>query len=112
MNTFRNGGRPGEISQRRAVYCIFRVYGLESGNVRLRVFVDPDAARGEGRLDFEAEEWKVTPKEKPQPLAPVTTGGSRATEASVGAGTNVDFGVDFTFGAPAAMPAFGSPPHA
>ncbi|SCV57582.1 unnamed protein product [Fusarium fujikuroi] len=49
-------------TQRRKVYILFRVHGLESGQVGLRVFIDPEALRKSGDLVFEAQSWTVTPR--------------------------------------------------
>ncbi|KAF5639265.1 hypothetical protein F52700_4117 [Fusarium sp. NRRL 52700] len=49
-------------TQRRKVYILFRVHGLESGQVGLRVFVDLEALRKSGDLVFEAQSWTVTPR--------------------------------------------------
>lgn len=52
------------------IYVVFRVYGLNSGKIGVKIYVDPEAARKDGRLQFEPadERWKVTPG-KPQPQA-------------------------------------------
>ncbi|KAF4501943.1 hypothetical protein FAGAP_1920 [Fusarium agapanthi] len=49
-------------TQRRKVYILFRVHGLESGQVGLRVFIDLEALRKTGDLVFEAQGWTVTPR--------------------------------------------------
>ncbi|KAF4945027.1 hypothetical protein FGADI_12286 [Fusarium gaditjirri] len=49
-------------TERRKVYILFRVHGLESGQVGLRVFIDLEALRKSGDLVFEAQSWIVTPK--------------------------------------------------
>ncbi|KAF5561292.1 hypothetical protein FNAPI_3731 [Fusarium napiforme] len=49
-------------TQRRKVYILFRVHGLESGQVGLRVFIDLEALRKSGDLVFEAQSWTVTPR--------------------------------------------------
>ncbi|KAH7178821.1 hypothetical protein DER46DRAFT_676814 [Fusarium sp. MPI-SDFR-AT-0072] len=49
-------------TQRRKVYILFRVHGLESGQVGLRVFIDLEALRKSGDLVFEAQSWVVTPR--------------------------------------------------
>ncbi|KAF5666548.1 hypothetical protein FCIRC_10136 [Fusarium circinatum] len=49
-------------TQRRKVYVLFRVHGLESGQVGLRVFLDLEALRKSGDLVFEAQSWTVTPR--------------------------------------------------
>ncbi|KAF5604362.1 hypothetical protein FPCIR_908 [Fusarium pseudocircinatum] len=49
-------------TERRKVYILFRVHGLESGQVGLRVFIDLEALRKSGDLVFEAQSWTVTPR--------------------------------------------------
>ncbi|EXL91560.1 hypothetical protein NOF04DRAFT_17789 [Fusarium oxysporum II5] len=49
-------------TQRRKVYILFRVHGLESGQVGLRVFIDLEALRKSRDLVFEAQSWTVTPR--------------------------------------------------
>ncbi|CZR46066.1 uncharacterized protein FPRO_11513 [Fusarium proliferatum ET1] len=49
-------------TQRRKVYILFRVHGLESGQVGLRIFLDLEALRKSGDLVFEAQSWTVTPR--------------------------------------------------
>lgn len=43
--------------QRKKLYVLFRVYGLESGRIGFKLFVDPEEARRRGQLTFEAEGW-------------------------------------------------------
>ena len=43
-------------------YVLFRVFGLESGDIGVKVYVDPEAARKNGLLEFETESWAVTAK--------------------------------------------------
>ena len=38
---------------------MFRVFGLEDGNVGVRVYVDPETARKNGLLEFKTERWSV-----------------------------------------------------
>jgi hypothetical protein len=45
---------------KKKIYALFRLYGLESGRVGMKLFLDPDAARRRGQLEFEAEGWTVT----------------------------------------------------
>ena len=40
------------------VYIIFRVFDLK-GKIGLRVYVDPEAVRQHGELDFHIETWAV-----------------------------------------------------
>jgi len=44
---------------RESVYVIFRVYGLESGEVGLKVLVDPEGMMVRGELEFTVESWSV-----------------------------------------------------
>jgi len=37
------------------------VYGLETGNIGVIIYTDPEAARKDGRLEFEPNQWLVTP---------------------------------------------------
>src|SRR6186713_691944 len=50
--------------RKREVYALFRVYGLKSGHVGVKIYIDPEAARKDGLLEFEAQSWSVTPKMK------------------------------------------------
>lgn len=47
------------------IYVIFRVYQLDQGGQGpgLRVYVDPEALRLSGELDFTAPKWSVVPGE-------------------------------------------------
>lgn len=47
-------------SGRKRIYALFRVYGMESGSIGFKLFVDPESARRRGTLAFEAEGWTVT----------------------------------------------------
>jgi hypothetical protein len=47
---------------KKKVYVLFRVFGLKSGDIGVKVYVDPEAARENGLLEFEAESWLVTAK--------------------------------------------------
>ena len=49
-------------TQKKKVYVLFRVFGLESGDISVKVYVDPEAARKNGQLEFETESWAVTAK--------------------------------------------------
>jgi hypothetical protein len=51
--------------QKKEVYALFRVYGLKSGHVNVKIYIDPEAARKDGCLEFEVESWSVTPRMKP-----------------------------------------------
>ncbi|CAH0052480.1 unnamed protein product [Clonostachys solani] len=46
-------------SSRSKVFAIFRVYGIESGEIGLKVYVDAESAGQEGNLKFEADSWAV-----------------------------------------------------
>jgi hypothetical protein len=48
--------------QKQKAYVLFRVYGLESGRVGVKLYVDPERARKDGQLEFEADGWIITPK--------------------------------------------------
>lgn len=50
------------FSAQKKVYVLFRVFGLESGDIGVKVYVDPEAARQNGLLEFETESWAVTAK--------------------------------------------------
>jgi hypothetical protein len=56
------GNSENTATQRRKVYILFRVHGLESGQVGLRIFIDLEALRKSGDLVFEAQSWTVTPR--------------------------------------------------
>ena len=47
----------------RKVYILFRVYGIESGQVGVRIYVDLEESRKNGELEFEAERWTITPRQ-------------------------------------------------
>jgi hypothetical protein len=49
-------------AQNNKVYVLFRVFGLRFGDIDVKVFVDPVAARNNGLLEFEPESWLVTAK--------------------------------------------------
>lgn len=46
------------------IYVIFRVYQLDQGDQGpgLRLYVDPEALRLSGELDFTAQSWSVVPR--------------------------------------------------
>ena len=45
------------------VYVIIRIYGLGQGTTTgFDLYVDPETQRRQGRLDFEVETWRVTPR--------------------------------------------------
>ncbi|SPN99278.1 uncharacterized protein DNG_02315 [Cephalotrichum gorgonifer] len=45
----------------REVYVIMRVFGIESGQIGVRVYIDPEQARVDGGLVFTGEAWSVVP---------------------------------------------------
>ena len=47
------------------VYVIFRVFNLK-GKIGLRVYVDPEAARLRGELNFSIDNWAVKPTDRVQ----------------------------------------------
>lgn len=51
-------------SSRKKVYILFRVYGLESGQVGVRIYVNLEASRANGELEFEAQSWTITPRSR------------------------------------------------
>jgi len=57
-----SGGNAQSSHERKQLYILFRVYGLDSGRVSMKVYVDPEIARRDGRLEFEPENWTVAPK--------------------------------------------------
>ncbi|KAL6399631.1 uncharacterized protein AUP68_17036 [Ilyonectria robusta] len=82
-----------EYRQKKQLYVIFRVYGLNSGHVGVKVYADPLRAKEEERLDFELTNgsWTVTPQTSRTHPAPQTPGLS--TWAPVGGtGSTFDFG--------------------
>ncbi|KAF9772366.1 hypothetical protein IL306_009945 [Fusarium sp. DS 682] len=56
------GNSVNTTTQRRKVYILFRVHGLESGQVGVRIYIDLEALRKTGDLVFEAQSWTVTPR--------------------------------------------------
>ncbi|CAI6095031.1 unnamed protein product [Clonostachys chloroleuca] len=46
-------------SSRKKVFAIFRVYGIESGDIGLKVYVDAESESQGGNLKFEADSWVV-----------------------------------------------------
>lgn len=49
-------------TQQKKIYILFRVFGLESGDIGVKVYVDLEEARKNGLLKFEPESWVVTAK--------------------------------------------------
>lgn len=65
-----------EYRQKKKLYVIFRVYGLNSGHVGVKVYADPLRAEEEERLNFELTNgsWTVTPQTSRTHPAPQTPG--------------------------------------
>lgn len=57
-----SGGSPQNLNPKKQLYVLFRVYGLDSGRIGVKVYVDPEIARKERQLEFEPKEWTVTPR--------------------------------------------------
>lgn len=55
-----SGLRSPAHGRKKKLYALFRVYGLESGKIGVKLFLDPEGARKQGLLEFEAEGWTVT----------------------------------------------------
>ncbi|KAK7222154.1 hypothetical protein V2G26_010157 [Clonostachys chloroleuca] len=49
------------IEDRSAIYMILRVFWLDSHNIGMRVYLDPEQMRQEGGLIFTGETWSITP---------------------------------------------------
>lgn len=47
--------------QRKQVYMILRVFGIESNSPGVRVYMDPEELRVSGALVFTGEAWSVVP---------------------------------------------------
>jgi hypothetical protein len=43
------------------IYVIFRVYYLGRAGMDLKIYMDPEALRLSGELEFTAETWSVVP---------------------------------------------------
>jgi hypothetical protein len=50
------------LLQKKKIYVLFRIYGLESGRIGVKVYVDPEIARRGGHLEFAADSWTVMPR--------------------------------------------------
>lgn len=61
MQSFVDGGARLP-HQAKKVYILFRVFGLESGQVGVKLYVDLEESRKNGELEFEAQSWTVTPR--------------------------------------------------
>ncbi|KPM37949.1 hypothetical protein AK830_g8628 [Neonectria ditissima] len=89
--------------EKKQLYVIFRVYGLNSGRVGVKVYANPMRAKEEQKLDFEwtNESWVVTPRTSPaQPKS--ESPGSFTWAPVIGASSRFDFGGNF--------PGFGASP--
>ncbi|KAK7424161.1 hypothetical protein QQZ08_008767 [Neonectria magnoliae] len=87
--------------KRKQLYVIFRVYGLNSGNIGLKVYADPMRAKEEQRLDFQwtNDSWVVTPQTS-QTYPTSQTPGFSTWVPNSGTGTTFNFGGTFpVFGA-------------
>ena len=51
--------REGQVSNKR--YAIFRVYNLGRDSLNVKIYVNPEAHRRQGSLEFAQHTWKVTP---------------------------------------------------
>lgn len=49
---------------RSEIYMILRVFWLNSDNIGMSVYFDPEQLRQDGRLLFTAQTWSVTPAEE------------------------------------------------
>lgn len=49
----------GQISQK--IYVIFRVYDLGKESLNVKIYVDPEAYRRGGSLEFTQHTWTVRP---------------------------------------------------
>jgi hypothetical protein len=53
-------GDSNDINTQR-IYVIIRVFNLGKDNMGMRIYVDPEAMRRTGQLEFTAESWSVIP---------------------------------------------------
>jgi hypothetical protein len=53
-----NALTPGNTS---TIYVIFRVYHLGGAGMDFKIYIDPEALRLSGQLEFMAENWSVVP---------------------------------------------------
>ncbi|KAI1271736.1 hypothetical protein F5Y07DRAFT_382043 [Xylaria sp. FL0933] len=60
MKTKTNG--PKGKDKQDSIYVVFRVFNLGKQSMGCAVYVDPDAMRIQGSLNFRAETWSVVPK--------------------------------------------------
>lgn len=49
----------GQVSDK--IYIIFRVYNLRRDSLNVKVYVDPEAHRRQGNLEFAQHTWTVRP---------------------------------------------------
>jgi hypothetical protein len=49
-------------NDRSEVYILFRVYGIESAGIGMKVYLDPEQMRLDKTLLFTGETWSVIPK--------------------------------------------------
>ncbi|KAH6672747.1 hypothetical protein F5X68DRAFT_175032 [Plectosphaerella plurivora] len=54
--------RVSNAQDRKEVYMILRVFGIENGRIGMRVYVDPEMMRVNGQLEFTGESWSVVPR--------------------------------------------------
>jgi hypothetical protein len=102
---YLSGGGAHLPYQKKKVYVLFRVYGLESGRIGVKIYVDPEIARKDGQLEFEADGWTVTPRTRTRTQTQTQT--PAGVGASGGTGTTGGFGINLDFGRPV-MLVFGS----
>jgi hypothetical protein len=50
----------------RSIYVIFRVYSLGKPNIGMKIYLDPEELRRDGKLDFTTELWSVRPSDPSQ----------------------------------------------
>ncbi|GAW19639.1 hypothetical protein ANO14919_091280 [Xylariales sp. No.14919] len=60
MRTKTNG--PNGKERQDSIYIVFRVYNLGKKSMGCAIYVDPDAMRVKGTLNFRAETWSVVPR--------------------------------------------------
>jgi hypothetical protein len=53
-----------DTKQKLRACILFRVYGLISGNIRVKVYADIDRLRQSGELEFVSDGWTVHPQTK------------------------------------------------
>jgi hypothetical protein len=89
--------------QEKKVYALFRVYGLESGRLGVKIYIDPENARKGGKLEFEADGWTVTPRTRTRTQQ--TQNGDGVGARGI-AGSTRNFAIDLDFGG-TTVPDFG-----